>query len=158
MTLSNNSSRGPGVSFQHPHGGSQLSVTPVPEDPTPSHRHTNARRIPRHIKQKLIKHTEIWILFWPNIQSVYFGPALECGNIPNETPMEKSRLFFPIHSRYQQIASWLEVCVFVLFPLCPALSLSLREAGEFTVWPQNLSKGGLAGSLSPISPWVYRVS
>ncbi|CAO2583729.1 17-beta-hydroxysteroid dehydrogenase 13 [Lemmus lemmus] len=33
------SSRGPGFDSQHPHGSSQLSVTPVPRDPTPSHRH-----------------------------------------------------------------------------------------------------------------------
>jgi hypothetical protein len=43
-------SRGPGFNSQHPHGGSQLSVTPVPEDPIPSHRytcrqHTNAQKI-----------------------------------------------------------------------------------------------------------------
>ena len=30
----------PGSISQHPHGGSHLSVTPVLEDPTPSHRHT----------------------------------------------------------------------------------------------------------------------
>ena len=30
------SSRGPGFNSQHPHGGSQTSVTPVPENPTPS--------------------------------------------------------------------------------------------------------------------------
>jgi hypothetical protein len=29
-----------GFDSQHPHGSSQLSVTPVPGDPTPSHRHT----------------------------------------------------------------------------------------------------------------------
>ena len=28
-----NSCRGPGYNFQHPHGGSQPSVTSVPEDP-----------------------------------------------------------------------------------------------------------------------------
>lgn len=30
------SSKGRGFHFQHPHGGSQFSVTPVLEDPTPS--------------------------------------------------------------------------------------------------------------------------
>jgi hypothetical protein len=34
------SSRGPGFGFQHPRGGSQLSVGPVPGDLTPAHRHT----------------------------------------------------------------------------------------------------------------------
>jgi hypothetical protein len=33
---------------QHPHGSSQLSVTPIPEDLAPSHRH--AGRKPVHIK------------------------------------------------------------------------------------------------------------
>jgi hypothetical protein len=34
------SSRGPEFHSRHPHGSSQLSVAPVPEDLTPSHRHT----------------------------------------------------------------------------------------------------------------------
>ena len=34
------SSRGLGFNSQHPHGSSQLSVTPVPGDLTPSHRQT----------------------------------------------------------------------------------------------------------------------
>ena len=32
------SSRGPRFNSQYPHGGSQLSVTSVPGDPTPTHR------------------------------------------------------------------------------------------------------------------------
>jgi hypothetical protein len=32
------SSRGPGFNSQNPHGNSQLSVTPVPRNPTPSYR------------------------------------------------------------------------------------------------------------------------
>ena len=32
------SSRGPGFNSQHPRGSSQLSVTPVPGNLTPSHR------------------------------------------------------------------------------------------------------------------------
>jgi hypothetical protein len=40
----------PGFNSEHPHGSSQLSVTPVPGDRTPSHRHicrqnTNAQKI-----------------------------------------------------------------------------------------------------------------
>ena len=34
------SARGPGSNSQHPHGSSELCVTPVPEDLAPSHRHT----------------------------------------------------------------------------------------------------------------------
>jgi hypothetical protein len=46
------SSRGPGFNSQHPHGSSQLSVTPVPADPTPSHRHKlpDAGKTSMHIK------------------------------------------------------------------------------------------------------------
>ena len=33
------SSRGPRFNSQHPHGSSQLSVTPVPGDPTPMGKH-----------------------------------------------------------------------------------------------------------------------
>jgi hypothetical protein len=32
--------RRPSFNYQHTHDKSQLSVTPVPRDPTPSHRHT----------------------------------------------------------------------------------------------------------------------
>jgi len=42
------SPRVPRFNSQHPHGGSQLSVTPVSGDPTPSHRH--ASKTPMHIK------------------------------------------------------------------------------------------------------------
>lgn len=40
------SSRGPGFNSQHPHGGSQLSVTLVLGDPTSSH----ASKTPMHIE------------------------------------------------------------------------------------------------------------
>jgi hypothetical protein len=33
------SSRGTGFNPQHPHDNSQLSITPVPGDPAPSHKH-----------------------------------------------------------------------------------------------------------------------
>ena len=33
------SSRGSGFNYQHPHGSSQLSVIPVPGDPTPMAKH-----------------------------------------------------------------------------------------------------------------------
>jgi hypothetical protein len=44
------SSKGSGFNSQHPHGSSQLSITPVPRDPIPFHRHacrqnTNAYKI-----------------------------------------------------------------------------------------------------------------
>jgi hypothetical protein len=42
------SSRGSKFNSQHPQGSSQQSVTPVPEDLEPLHRH--AGRIPTHIK------------------------------------------------------------------------------------------------------------
>jgi hypothetical protein len=43
------SSRGPGFSSQHPHSSSQLSVTPVPEDPIPSY-NIYAGKISMHMK------------------------------------------------------------------------------------------------------------
>jgi hypothetical protein len=46
------SSRGPRFNSQHPHGGSPLSVTPAPENPTPSHRHTHADNIDPHKTKK----------------------------------------------------------------------------------------------------------
>ena len=48
----------PGFNSQHPHGSSQLSVTPVPEDLTPSDRHigrqnnANAHEINISLKRK----------------------------------------------------------------------------------------------------------
>jgi hypothetical protein len=49
-------SRGPEFNFQYPHSSSQLLVTPVPRDSTPSHRHT-----PRHIKLK-INYLKVYVL------------------------------------------------------------------------------------------------
>jgi hypothetical protein len=49
------SSRGPGFNSQHPHGSSQLSVTPVPGDLTPSHRHTSTQNNSAHeIKKNVL--------------------------------------------------------------------------------------------------------
>ena len=42
------SSKGPRFNSQHPHGSSQLSVTPVPGDLTPSHRHTSGQNTNVH--------------------------------------------------------------------------------------------------------------
>ena len=42
------SSRGPEFNSQHPHGSSKLSVTPVPGDLTPSHRHTYRQNTNAH--------------------------------------------------------------------------------------------------------------
>ena len=42
------SSRGPGFNSQHPHGSSQLSVTPVPGNLTSSHRHTHRQNTSVH--------------------------------------------------------------------------------------------------------------
>jgi hypothetical protein len=49
-------SRGPGFNSQHPHGGSQVSVSPVPGDLTPSHRYTCRQNTNTHtIKNKPLK-------------------------------------------------------------------------------------------------------
>jgi hypothetical protein len=46
------SSKGPEFNSQHPHGNT--TVTPVPEDPTPSHRHTCRQNTDAHeIKIKI---------------------------------------------------------------------------------------------------------
>jgi hypothetical protein len=42
------SSKGPWFNPQHPHGSSQLSVTLVPRDPSPAHRHTCRKNTNAH--------------------------------------------------------------------------------------------------------------
>jgi hypothetical protein len=56
--------RGAGFDSQHPHGSSQLSATPVAEDPIPSHRHTcsqntNVRKINKWFQQKVEGETQL---------------------------------------------------------------------------------------------------
>jgi hypothetical protein len=46
------SSRGPGFNSQYPQGSSQLSITPVSGDLTPSHRHTCQQNINGYLKLK----------------------------------------------------------------------------------------------------------
>jgi hypothetical protein len=41
---------GPRFNSQYPHSRSHLSVTPVPRDLAPSHRHIHAGKTPMHIK------------------------------------------------------------------------------------------------------------
>ena len=40
--------RGPRFNFQHPPDSSQLSISPVPGHPTPSHRHTHRQNTNAH--------------------------------------------------------------------------------------------------------------
>ena len=51
------SSQGPKFNFQHPHGSSQLSPTPVPGNPTPLHRH-RCRQTPIQIHKSLKRKKE----------------------------------------------------------------------------------------------------
>lgn len=50
------SSRGRGFNFQYPYGSS-LSVTPVPGELAPSHRHTCAQNTSEHENKSLKKET-----------------------------------------------------------------------------------------------------
>jgi hypothetical protein len=52
------SSRRPGFNSQHPHGTSQLSVTPVPEDLAPFHRHAFRQNTNAHKNKYLKKKTK----------------------------------------------------------------------------------------------------
>jgi hypothetical protein len=48
-----------GFNFQHPHGGSQMPVTPVSGNPTPSHRHARRQNTDAHeikIKKSIKKY------------------------------------------------------------------------------------------------------
>ena len=61
------SSRGSRFNSQHPHGNSQLFVTPVPGDLTPSHRYTHRQNTNAHkiiLKNKLFQvvlwHLRVW--------------------------------------------------------------------------------------------------
>ena len=74
------SSRGPRFNSQQPHGSSQLSLTLIPGDLTPSHRHTYAVKTPMYtIKNKLKIHFSVYFFkFFVHVYmrvcaSTYYG-------------------------------------------------------------------------------------
>lgn len=103
------SSRGPGFKSQHPHGGSQLSVTPVPVDLIPQHMHPCSQNTNVHKRKDIyFKLTriaafsysrEIFPTFWDS-RKCY--KSLQCRH----TQLDLSSLS-PIQSRGAEMASWM---------------------------------------------------